>query len=372
MEREIRMKLRLQGHISPGSRTQSLRIRIRSVDCLRSEHADGRSTERAVDLIPLRGGLHLISREANDPVTLYAHNVSGAGLLTHLAKPAKLMDEQKDWSGGTIQFYKGTSAPSRPEEIEFFGSINTSLACTHSFYFRDLVYHTGKMSPIINCTALPFEKASMRAMIRFLRTGSLTFNSSTIEDMIKCAMFFRVPQLSRLLESHLRACSANPKTALHSYKIVFKDENASRLVTLETQQIVGANMLSCLPELMNEAFKNEHSTLSLMTFNELIWLLEQDAQVERQTVYDQENAACNRYHVIMRWLLEHESQLQLETTNYTDVHYNFFANTSRLFNSVRFEHMRMETRQKVAEHLTNISNGLYFPAARPYVLGEHQ
>uniref|UniRef100_A0A915PLU5 BTB domain-containing protein n=1 Tax=Setaria digitata TaxID=48799 RepID=A0A915PLU5_9BILA len=309
--------------------------------------------ESTTELIPLRGSLRLISKDVNDPVTLYAQNTTNNGVQAHLAKPAAIMQQQNKWSGGTIQFHKGDN------RIE---TINTSLACAHSIYIRELINKTGVQSPILNCTALPFHWHTVKAAVQFMRTGSLQFDSTAMQDMIQCAIFFRIAQLSRLVESFLRQRSKKPETALDAYKAIFHDEEMMHCVTYDTQQIVCENMANHLSPYIEEAIRNERSTLALMTSNELYWLLARDAQRIRLNQREYEDAACQRFQIIMRWIQFQEQSYQIYDSYLRDVQSTSFAKAIRLFSCVHFEHMRPEIRRYFINYLRNVS----FPRASTF------
>ncbi|VDK88297.1 unnamed protein product [Litomosoides sigmodontis] len=278
------------------------------------------------------------------------------------------MQEQNRWSGGTVQFHKGDN------RVE---SINTALACTHSLYIRELVNKTGIQSPILNCTAgqlrvckflaLPFHWHSIKATIHFMRTGSLQIDATAIRDMVQCAMFFRISQLSRLVEAFLRQRSMRPETVLEAYKAIFHDEQMMRCVTYDTQKIVCENMVHYLPSYIEEAIKNERSTLTLMTSNELYCLLSRDAHRLRFNQREYEDAACQRLQVVMRWVRFQEKSHQIYNSPAHDVQSTSFAKAVRLFSCVHFEHMRPETRRHFANYLSSLSNNMYMLAARPYL-----
>ncbi|CAG9531621.1 unnamed protein product [Cercopithifilaria johnstoni] len=270
------------------------------------------------------------------------------------------MQEQNKWSGGTVQFHKGNN------RVE---SINTALACTHSLYIRELVSKTGVQSPILNCTALPFHWHTIKATIQFMRTGSLQLDSAAMQDMVQCAMFFRIAQLSRLVESFVRQRSKKAETVLDAYKAIFHvmDEQMMRCVTYDTQQIVCENMAHYLPPYIEEAIKNERSTLALMTSNELYCLLTRDAQRLRFTQREYEDAACQRFQVVMRWIQFQEQTYEIYDNYMQDVQSTSFAKAIRLFSCVHFEHMRPETRRHFANYLCSLPNEMYMIAARPYL-----
>ncbi|KAM3718025.1 Zinc finger protein [Dirofilaria immitis] len=314
--------------------------------------------EPTTKLIPLRGSLEFISKNANDPTTLYAHDIKANGVQQHLAKPAAMMQQQNKWSGGTILFHKGDN---RSE------SINTALACAHSSYIHELVNKTGVQSFILNCTALPFHWHTIKATVQFIRTGSLQFDCTAIQDMIQCAMFFRIAELSRLVEAFLRHRSSKPESVLDIYKAIFHDEQTMRCVTYDTQQIVCGNMASYLLPYVEEAIRNERSTLTLMTSNELYWLLTRDAQRIRLNQRDYEDAACQRFQVVLRWIQFQEQSYQVYGTSMRDLQSTAFAKAIRLFSCVHFEHMRPETRRHFVNYLRSLPNELFLQAARPYL-----
>ncbi|VDN23508.1 unnamed protein product [Gongylonema pulchrum] len=100
-------------------------------------------------------------------------------------------------------------------------------------------------------------------MVFYMRTGSVNFDIATLGEMIQCALFFQMSDLSRLLETFLRQCSTNPTIALDCYKIVFQDERTMRCVTMETQQIVGRNLLHTIWSLMDEEFVKQNKSLKV-------------------------------------------------------------------------------------------------------------
>ncbi|KAK6107843.1 BTB/POZ domain family protein [Brugia pahangi] len=311
-------------------------------------------------LIPLRGNLRFISNSANDPVTLYAQNVTTNGLQAHSAKPAAIIQEKNKWTDGTVQFHKGEN------RVE---TINTAIACAHSLYIHELVNKTGVRSPILNCTALPFHWHTIKATVHFMRAGVLQFDSIAMQDMIQCAIFFRIAQLSRLVESFLRQRSKYPESVLDAYKTIFHDDQMMRCVTYPTQQIVAENMLNNLPPYIDEAIKNERSTLALMSCNALYFLLSRDAQRTRQNQREYEDAACQRFQVIMRWIYFHQQNYDYYNSLKRDPNAQpvTFPRIVQLFSCVHFEHMRPEIRRYFATYIRGLSNTMFANAARSYL-----
>ncbi|KAL3985108.1 hypothetical protein ACH3XW_37265 [Acanthocheilonema viteae] len=310
-------------------------------------------------LIPLRGTLRFISNAANDPITLYAHDNAINGIQAHLAKPAINMQKQQNrWSGRMVQFHK------EDNRVE---CINTALACTHSLYIRELVNKTGIQSLILNCSALPFHWHTIKATIEFMRTGSLQLDCVAISDMLRCAMFFRIAQLSRLIESFVRQRSKRPETVLEAYKAIFHDEQIMHSVTYETQTIVSENMAHYLSPHIEQAIRKERSTLALMTSNELYYLLARDAQRVHYNSRDYERAACQRFQVIMRWIQFQEQTFQSYNDHMPGLQSTFFARTVRLLSCVHFEYMRPKTRRHCINYLRSLPNEIYLIAARSYI-----
>ncbi|VBB29019.1 unnamed protein product [Acanthocheilonema viteae] len=322
-------------------------------------------------LIPLRGTLRFISNAANDPITLYAHDNAINGIQAHLAKPAINMQKQQNrWSGRMVQFHK------EDNRVE---CINTALACTHSLYIRELVNKTGIQSLILNCSGwlhafpssfiylqctskrtLPFHWHTIKATIEFMRTGSLQLDCVAISDMLRvvkyvCAMFFRIAQLSRLIESFVRQRSKRPETVLEAYKAIFHDEQIMHSVTYETQTIVSENMAHYLSPHIEQAIRKERSTLALMTSNELYYLLARDAQRVHYNSRDYERAACQRFQVIMRWIQFQEQTFQSYNDHMPGLQSTFFARTVRLLSCVHFEYMRPKTRRHCINYLRSVS-----------------
>ncbi|OZC06996.1 hypothetical protein X798_06008 [Onchocerca flexuosa] len=267
------------------------------------------------------------------------------------------MQQQSKWFGGTIIFHKGNN------RIE---NINTSLACAHSLYIHELVNKTGAQSFTLNCTALPFHWHTIKAAVQFMRSGSFQFDSSAIQDMIQCVIYFRIAQLSRLVEAFLRQRSSKPESVLDTYKAIFHDEQTMRCVTYDTQQIVCGNMSSYLLPYIEEAIRNERSTLALMTSNELYWLLTRDAERIRLNQREYEDSACQRFQVALRWIQFQEQNYQIHGTYMHDVQSTVFAKAIRLFSCVHFEHMRPETRRHFFNYLHSLPNELFLQAARSY------
>uniref|UniRef100_A0A0R3RT81 BTB domain-containing protein n=1 Tax=Elaeophora elaphi TaxID=1147741 RepID=A0A0R3RT81_9BILA len=234
-------------------------------------------------------------------------------------------------------------------------SINTALACAHSFYIRGIISKAGVKSLIFNCTDLPFHWHTIKAIIQFIRTGTFQIDSAAMRDMVQCAMFFRIAKLSHLMEAFVCLRSEKGETMLDAYKAVFHDEQMMRCVTYDTQETVCKNMLQYLSTYIDDAVKNERSALALMTSNELYCLLACDAQHIYQDRREYENAACKRFQVIMRWIKCRERNYVLDDSYMRDVQSTTFGKVIMLFSCVHFERMQAETRRKLANYLRSVS-----------------
>ncbi|VDN00960.1 unnamed protein product [Thelazia callipaeda] len=248
--------------------------------------------EITTELIPLRGHLRLISRDANDPVMLYVNSTSA------------------DDSDATTEHVEDSDK----KEV-----ISTSLACAHSLYIRHLVMKSGVTSPVINCSALPFHWHTIQATIQFIRSGSLQINTSALHDMMQCALFFRIAELSRVVESFLRKRSTQPETALDTFKTIFH----------------------------------------LMTCNELYWLLLHDSRRMRHYPQEYESAAFQRFQIILRWIHFQERQYRMSTESNNQNIQSMFARAIRLFKCVNFQHIRPETRRQIAQYIREVSLTYY-------------
>lgn len=93
-----------------------------------------------------------------------------------------------------------------------------------------------------------------------------------------------------------------------------------------------------------------------MTCNELYCLLSRDARRLRSTQREYEDAACQRFQVVVRWVRHQEQSYDIYDQHMPDVRSTIFAKAIRLFSCVRFEHMRPETRQYFANYLRGVSS----------------
>lgn len=92
-----------------------------------------------------------------------------------------------------------------------------------------------------------------------------------------------------------------------------------------------------------------------MTCNELYWLLTCDAQRIRHNPREYGDAACQRFHVVMRWIQYHGQTYDLYENYLHEVESTTFAKATRLFSCVHFEHMRPETLRNVINYLRGVS-----------------
>lgn len=93
-----------------------------------------------------------------------------------------------------------------------------------------------------------------------------------------------------------------------------------------------------------------------MTINELYCLLSRDAHRLRFNQREYEDAACQRFQVVMRWIRFQERSRDIYNKPTRDVQSTSFAKAVRLFSCVRFEHMRPETRRHFANYLCSVSS----------------
>nr|CTP80718.1 Bm8001 [Brugia malayi] len=150
---------------------------------------------------------------------------------------------------------------------------------------------------------------------------------------------------------------------------MIQDDQMMRCVTYPTQQIVAENMLNNLPPYIDEAIKNERSTLALMSCNALYFLLSRDAQRTRQNQREYEDAACQRFQVIMRWIYFHQQNYDYYNSLKRDPNAQpvTFPRIVQLFSCVHFEHMRPEIRRYFATYIRGLSNTMFANAARSYL-----
>lgn len=93
-----------------------------------------------------------------------------------------------------------------------------------------------------------------------------------------------------------------------------------------------------------------------MTSNELYWLLTRDAQRIRSNQREYEDAACQRFQVVMRWIHLQEQSYENYGAYLRDVQSTSFAKVIRLFSCVHFEHVRPETRRHFINYLRSVSS----------------